>query len=177
MRQVLVGVPLPRDIAEVLEKAQGGLHTGRLVGRADMHVQLADLGPQPEEKTAAVAEALQKVEAGPFYLSLEGLGMRGGAAPDTLYAEADLPAGLKTLHKQVGRAVRLAEVELAHERYTPYVALARFGALGAHDLKQIMSFLSRRMSLSAGPFPVTDFQLYECDGTGQSTRASFALLG
>lgn len=107
----------------------------------------------------AVRKKLADVSTGPFWIKLEGLGTLGGNAPHTLYAEADLARGLKDLHTLVGRAVREAGVPLDYQKWTPHVPMARFDALGQHDLKQIMSFLSRRAALSAGPFAVTDFEL------------------
>lgn len=154
-----VVLPLPKDVHDVLEKALGGLHAGRPVPRALINLPLADLGNQPDAMIDAVRRKLGEVSTGPFWIKLEGLGTLGGNAPHTLYAEADLSRGLKDLHTLVGRAVREAGVPLEYQRWTPHVPIARFEALGQHDLKQIMSFLSRRAALTAGPFPVTDFQL------------------
>ena len=159
MVAALVVLPLPKDVGDVLEKALGGLHAGRPVPRAQMNLPLAALGDLPEAVLDAVKRKLGEVSTGPFWIKLEGLGTLGGNAPHTLYAEAELARGLKDLHTLVGRAVREAGVALEYQKWTPHVPLARFDGLGQHDLKQIMSFLSRRAALSAGPFPVTDFEL------------------
>ena len=162
----VIGVPLPRDVIAILEKAQGGLPVGRHVAPKGMHVGLADLGEHLGPGVQSVREKLHAVESGPFYLSIDGLGTRGGQQPTEVYAEIEKSTGLRNLHKMVGRAVRLAGVELSHERFTPGVAIAHFGDMAQHDLKQIMSFLSRRAGLSAGPFPVTDFALYAVKPAG-----------
>ncbi|HET7409166.1 MAG TPA: RNA 2',3'-cyclic phosphodiesterase [Paracoccaceae bacterium] len=152
-------LPLPRDVRDALGKAQGGLHAGRPVPSERLNLPLADLGDQPEDVLAAVRTGLAEIATGPFYVGIQGLGTLGGNAPHTLYAEAELSPGLKDLHALVRRAVRDAGVTLDFQRWTPHVPIAHFEALGQHDLKQIMSFLSRRAALSAGPFPVTDFEL------------------
>jgi 2'-5' RNA ligase len=159
MAAASVVLPLPRDVTDILGKALGGLHVGRHVPPGQMHLPLAELGDQPDDALDAVRAGLAGVSTGPFYVRLEGLGTLGGNAPRLLYAEAGLEPGLKDLHTLVGRAVREAGVPLQYQKWTPHVPLAHFDGLGQHDLKQIMSFLSRRAALSAGPFPVTDFEL------------------
>lgn len=154
-----VVLPLPREVREILARAQEGLHAGRAVTPEQLALPLADLGDQPEAALSEVRTALAEVSPGPFYVRLQGLGTLGGNAPHTLYAEAELSPGLKDLHAMVRRALRDAGVAVDYQRWTPHVPLARFEALGQHDLKQIMSFLSRRAALSAGPFPVTEFEL------------------
>lgn len=52
-----------------------------------------------------------------------------------------------------------AGLPLKPERLAPYVTIAEFDELGPNDLRGIMSFLSRRAALRAGPFPATDFNL------------------
>ncbi len=178
---VQVGIPLPRDVTEILAKAQGGLHAGEPVPPECFYLLIADLGEQPNLIIDKLRTALEAVGGAPFYVKLEGLGTIGGQRPTELYAEAELPAGLKALHKSVGVVVREAGVELAYQRYTPRVVLAEFPEIGQHDLKQIMSFLSRRQSLSAGPFPVTQYCLYALreteEGTVQETISTYELTG
>lgn len=154
-----VVLPLPGEVVDALTKALGGLHAGRPVPPEAMSLPLAELGEPSDAVLDAVRQKLAEVSTGPFWIKLEGLGTLGGNAPHTLYAEADLARGLKDLHTLVGRAVREAGVPLDYQKWTPHVPMARFDALGQHDLKQIMSFLSRRAALSAGPFAVTDFEL------------------
>lgn len=159
MPHATVVLPLPRDVRDALGKAQGGLHAGRMVPPERLNLPLADLGEQSEDVLTTVRDALTEISTGPFYVRLQGLGTLGGNAPHTLYVEAGLSPGLKDLHALIRRAVRDAGVALDYQRWTPHVPLAHFDTLGQHDLKQIMSFLSRRAALSAGHFPVTDFEL------------------
>ena len=167
MASYFIGAPVPRDISEKLEKALGGLHAGVPERSKNFHILLGDLGEQPDDVIDGICEALERVAIGPFYLSVEGLGTLGGNAPTVLYAELEQAKGLKSLHRLVGREVREAGVSMAHARVDPHIPMARFGDMGQHDLKQIMSFLSRRAALTAGPFPVTDFNLYRA-GTDEA---------
>lgn len=160
MADYFIGAPVPRDIIEILQKALGGLHAGTSELAKNFHIWLGDLGEQPDDAIEKVGEALERVSLSPFYISFDGLGTIGGNAPSVLYAELEQARGLKSLHRLVGREVREAGVAMAHARVDPHIPMARFDDLGQHDLKAIMSFLSRRASLSGGPFPVTDICLY-----------------
>lgn len=176
-----VVLPLPREVRDLLAKAAGGLHVGRPVAPEALSLPLTELGEPTDEMLGTVAQALGAVAPGPFFVSLSGLGTLGGNAPHTLYAEAELSPGLKDLHGLVRRALREAGVAVAYQRWTPHVPLAHFDALGQHDLKQIMGFLSRRAGLSAGPFPVTDFELIAlrpgAEGPVREVVQSYALSG
>ncbi|MEM7423263.1 MAG: RNA 2',3'-cyclic phosphodiesterase [Pseudomonadota bacterium] len=176
-----VGLPISKGVASTLEKAQGGLHAGLMVPPSEMHVTVADLGEQSEDLVEPIKRELGAISLPPVNIEIDGLGTIGGNAPEELYAEVKTEAGLKNLNKMVGRAVREAGVPLAHTRYVPRVTMARFGAMGQHDLKQIMSFLSRRAALSAGPFMVMDFNLYGISdgptGPEHTIVETFALEG
>lgn len=160
MAEAIVGIPLPREVAQKLAHAQGGLETGEHVEPEAFMLLLAELGDQPEDRLQAVRNALDAVSSNVFYVEVEGLGTLGGAAPTRVYAEVKLTDPLKELHRQVGAVIRDAGVPLPYQGYTPQIPLAHFGALGQFDLRQIMSFVSRRAGLRAGPFPVTKFALY-----------------
>ncbi len=154
-----VGLPLPRDVADVLEKAQGGLHAGMMVPKECFFITIADLGELTEAALADVRKALADVRVGPFYMNVSGVSTHGGNAPRVVFAGTDTPNGLKKLHNLVMREVRKAGLPLEHAQFVPYISIAEFDELGPNDLRQIMSFLSRREALAAGPFPVTDMQL------------------
>lgn len=160
MTEAIVGIPLPRDVVDVLARAQGGLAVGRHVAPEDLTLSLADLSEVPDETLAAVRRGLGGVSANAFSLAVEGLDTTGGNAPVAVSAAVPLTPSLKDLHARVGQAVREAGVPLAYQKYTPSIVLSRFAAMGQHDLKQIMSFLSRRSGLKAGPFLVSEFALY-----------------
>lgn len=169
MKTAIVGVPIPAEVRAALEKAQGGLHTGDFVAADNMHVNVADIGEQPDWMIDKLVAALTQVEVGPFYIKIDGLGTEGGTAPTEIYAEVEDATLLKKLHRQVTRVARVEGVDIPHQKWTPGVTLARFGELGQHDMKQIMSFLSRRVGLSAGPFPATEFVLWEVKQDGGRT--------
>ncbi|MEM1160285.1 MAG: hypothetical protein AAGJ28_05080 [Pseudomonadota bacterium] len=156
----LIGLPLPQEITGQLEKVQSGLPVGAHLPGSFMHIAIADLGEHLMSGLNAVAEKLSLVDVGPFYLNVTGVGTLGGNQPTEVYAEIDSARKLLELHKQVGRIVRLAGLDLPHEKYTPRVTLAEIYELEQFDLKQIMGFLQRRSGFSAGPFPVTEICLY-----------------
>lgn len=161
MKTTIVGVPIPAEVRGVLEKAQGGLHTGQMVPGANMHVGVAEFGEQPDWMVDKLVASLAQVEVAPFYIAIEGLGAEGGQSPTSVYAEIEDPKPLKKLNRQVTRLARVEGVEIPHAGYSPGITLATFGQLGPNDMKMILSFCSRRAGMSAGPFPATEFVLWE----------------
>ena len=179
MITAFIGLPLPRDVADVLVKAQGGLHAGEPVPRECFFVAVAALGEVTEDALGAIRRELAQVRVGPFYLNVAGVDTTGGGDTRIVYAGTDTPRGLKELHAQASRAVRKAGLPLPPERAAPHITIAEFGALGPNDLQQIMSFLSRREALKAGPLPVTDFALIvlreDDEGLVQETLQTYPL--
>lgn len=160
MTRLFVGFGLPKDVTAVLEKAQNGLYSNGLVAPRNFHVTLAFLDEQDDAMIGKIKAALSVIKAGPFALNIEGVGTFGGATPRSVHAEIEMITGLKNLHRKISRAMRELSLDLPHDKYAPHVTLARLDEFGTHDLKQIMSFLSRRVSLKAGPFVVDAFTLY-----------------
>ena len=161
MKTAIVGVPIPAEVRSILEKAQGGLHAGQLVPGENMHVAVADFGEQPDWMIDKLITSLTQVEVAPFYITVSGLGTEGGQTPTAVYAEIEDDKQLKKLNRQVTRIARVDGVEIPHAGYSPGIRLARFGELAQHDMKMILSFCSRRAGLTAGPFPATEFVLWE----------------
>lgn len=161
MKTTIVGVPIPEEVRAALVKALGGLESGKHVAAENMHVAVAEFGEQPDWMVDKLIAALNQVEVGPFYVKIEGLGTSGGASPDTVYAEVPEATQLKKLHRQVTRVARVEGVDIPHQNWSPGVTLAHFGELGPHDLKLLLGFCQRRAGLTAGPFPATEFVLWE----------------
>lgn len=161
MKRAVVGVPIPAEVRQVLEKALGGLETGQHIAGGNMHVAIADFGEQPDWMIEKVQQTLSQVEVGPFYIKVAGLETEGGASPTSLHASIEDPAQLKKLHRQVTRVARVDGIDIPHQKFTPGIEIARFGPLGQHDMKLILGFCSRRSGMTAGPFPATEFVLWE----------------
>lgn len=161
MKSAIVGIPIPAEVRSTLEKAQGGLHTGRMAPGENMHVGVAEFGEQPDWMIDKLMASLAQVEVAPFYVSVAGLGTEGGQSPTAVFAEIEDPKTLKKLNRQVTRIARVEGVDIPHAGYNPGIVLATFGELGPHDMKTILSFCSRRAGMTAGPFPATEFVLWE----------------
>lgn len=144
MKTAIVGIEVPSEVRQTLEKALGGLHAGAFVAGENMHVAVADLGEQPDWMIDKLKVALDQVEVGPFYIKIEGLNTVGGQHPTAIYAEVVEAKPLKTLHRQVTRVARVEGVEIPHQSWSPGVTIARYDELEKHDMKLMLGFLQRR---------------------------------
>lgn len=173
-----VALPIPSEVAEVLEKAQEGLHAGELLPREAFFVTVVDLGEVSAGDLRTIEGALHEVRQSPFYVKVSGVGTQG-SDPRIVHAETDRAPGMENLHSQVGRALRKAGIPLEISRLAPRITIAEFPEMGQHDMRHIMSFLSRREGMEAGRFPATDFQLIAMhdteEGLMQETVATYQL--
>lgn len=169
MKSAIVGIEIPGEVSAALEKAQGGLHAGKPVARENMHVAIADLGEQPDWMIDKLQKALEQVEVGPFYIEIAGLNTVGGQQPTAVYAEVTEAKPLKTLHRQVTRVARVEGVDIPHQAWHPGVTIAQFDDMEQHDMKLMLGFLQRRAGLKAGPFPATEFTMWEVREEGGKT--------
>lgn len=161
MIRAFVGIPLPEEVADVLEAAQAGMPAGRVVPAENFHITIAFLGEQPRPVLEDAHDALDEVRAPGFSLRIEGLGMFGGDRPRVLFASVAPEPGLELLRRKVQRAVRGAGIDLARARFHPHVTLARFGdGLRGEAAAEMQSFVARRVGVRAGPFSVDRFVFF-----------------
>jgi 2'-5' RNA ligase len=164
MIRAFVGIPLPDAARSSLTAAQAGLPSGRVVSEENFHLTLAFRGGHPMPVIEDVHLALDTIRVPAFDLSLEGVGLFGGARPRVLYAGVVPQPVLTHLRRKVMQAAREAGLGLPHERFTPHVTLARFNAgLAGEAAQEMRDFAARRMGLQTGPFAVEKFVLFRSD--------------
>lgn len=161
MIRAFVALPLPDQVCDTLEAAQAGLPAGRPVPPENLHLTLVFLGEHPEPVIEDVHLALEDLRAPGFDLTIDGIGVFGGAVPRLLYASVAPEPALAHLRRKVARAAREGGLTPEGGRFTPHVTLARFPKdLSGEDLQALQAFLGRRTALAAGPFAVEGFSLY-----------------
>ena len=125
--RAFVGLPLPDDALDALERLQEDIPVGRIVPAENLHLTLAFLDEQPEHALHQLHRELEQIEATPFSLYIRGLDLFGGGKPRILFAAVEPDPALSRLRGQVRRAAERAEMDLSRERFRPHITLARFG--------------------------------------------------
>ena len=161
MIRSFVGLGVPSDVAATLFVAQSDLPVGRMVPREHFHITLAFLGEHPEPVVEDAHLALDAIRSTGFSLSLAGVGLLGDARPRAVVADVSPEPGLSHLRRKVVQALRESGLTIDRSRYRPHVTLARLGTLGVEDRLAAEAFVARQSRLSAGPFDVTGFTLFE----------------
>jgi len=148
------------DTRDVLEDLQEDIPVGRLVPGDNLHLTLAFLDDQPEERLEDLHFQLETLTAPSFDVTFDGLGTFGGARPRVVFAVVEPSAPLLELRRTVVQAARRAGMTLPHETYRPHITLARLRSdlsdeahmrlqdyLGAEFLTAIPPFRARSLVL------------------------------
>lgn len=178
--RAFVGLPLPDEVIDALERAQSGLSVGRQVDPENLHLTLAFLDDQPEAALAALDEELGQITGPVPALQITGLDVLGGDNARLVFAAVAPDAALSSLRNRVRGAVRAAGIALKRERFRPHVTLARFRQRKAPgEAEKLAAFLTREGGLSFPAFTVSEFALYRStltpDGAVYDVLASYPL--
>lgn len=158
MHRLFIAIRPPAPVRELLLDTMEGLEGARWQEGEKLHVTLRFVGEVETPVGNDLAAALAQIEAAPFPLRIEGIGhFERKGHPHAIWARVVPDPGLEALRQKVERACEAAGLERETRRFTPHITLARLnqssGAIGP--------WLSRWAALSAGPWPVEDFALWE----------------
>ena len=161
MIRAFVGLPVPEEVARVLEGAQAGLQIGHLVPRENLHLTLAFLGEHPEPVIEDVHDGLSMILAPRVEVKTTGLGLFGGERPRLMFADVEATEPLKALRKKVRQAAHGHGVTLSSERFHPHITLARFGrGVDGEDALAVGVFAARNQARARVDFVAESFCLY-----------------
>ena len=151
--RAFVGLPLPEPWIAPLVRAQGAVPGGRKPDADDLHVTLAFLDDQPEDRLDALHEAL---EARPLpAATLTPLAYAAFGRDRARLVALDLAPdpGLAALRDRVRAAARSAGIDLPRERFRPHVTLVRFGATAPPDAARLPRALAGLGAPAMAPAP------------------------
>ena len=121
-----------------------------------MHLTLRFFGDVSPSVADEIDEALARIEAPSFSLTVRGLAAFGTAQPSTLYAGIEASEGLAALQRAVDRAARQAGVKPEGKPFVPHVTLAR---MRGGQARQVAQFLGDGGHLRFPAFVVEQFVL------------------
>ena len=157
--RAFAAIPVPEDVADILEDLQEDLPAGNPVPGENMHLTLAFLGEVRQPDLEEVHLAFERLRAPPFEVALTGLGQFGGSAPRAVYAAVEDDPALRHLQAKVEQAARGAGIDLPRRRFVPHVTLARLK--GRRDeAAAVATFTTRRATISVPPFEADAFCLF-----------------
>jgi RNA 2',3'-cyclic 3'-phosphodiesterase len=153
MLRLFVGIALPPELKLRLSLLCSGIPGARWVDPGNYHLTLRFIGEVDEGLAGDIDEALMKIRAPRFQVTLAGIGHFGDRM---LWAGVDKSPPLMHLRDKVESA--LVRLGLAPEtrRYAPHVTLARLR--NASEAK-LHAFLAEHALFRADAFPVARFSL------------------
>lgn len=157
MMRLFVGIDLPPALKLRLSLLCGGIPHAKWVDPGNFHVTLRFIGEVDEGAAADVHEALRRIRAGRFVLTLAGIGQFGtGTKTRQVWAGIENNADLLALHEKVENAMMRTGLAPEPRKYTPHVTLARFSQPPGPRLQ---SYMETHSLFRAEPFPVDRFSL------------------
>jgi len=153
MLRLFVGIELPPALKLQLSLLAAGLPGAKWVDPGNYHLTLRFIGETDEGEAADIHDALAKIRAPRFALSLATVGHFGLRQ---LWVGVERSPALAHLHELVDKAVSRLGHESEERRYTPHVTLARLRGTSPGKLQQ---YIGAHALFRADPFPVEHFDL------------------
>lgn len=158
MFRLFVALPLPEDVRSHLASLCSGLPGARWVAPEAMHVTLRFIGEVGGAEAEDIHEALERIQAPAFDLTLSGLGcFESGRRVHSLWVGIEREPNLLRLQEKIESALVRTGIEPERRKFKAHVTLARFRG-GDHP--RIGTFIERNNRFAMTPFPVDRFTLF-----------------
>jgi len=156
--RLFIAIRPPASVRDRLIDAMEGVEGARWQDEDALHLTLRFVGEVETPVANDLTARLARIERPPFELRVTGVGAfeKKGAA-HTIWAKVPPTEPLETLRQKVERACELAGLPRETRRFTPHITLARLN----RSTGPIGDWLSVWNDLTAGPWQVEDFMLYE----------------
>lgn len=156
--RLFIALRPPEPVRDRLVDAMEGLESARWADEDNLHLTLRFVGEVERPVANDLAATLARIAWPRFALRIAGVGhfdRRG--RPTALWARVAPSRELEGLRQKVEAACEAAGLGREARRFTPHVTLARL----AGPSGDIGGWLARFGDLTAGPWPVEEFILYE----------------
>ncbi|HKY93995.1 MAG TPA: RNA 2',3'-cyclic phosphodiesterase [Kiloniellales bacterium] len=167
--RLFVALKLPDEIRDRLGDLEQPLPGARWVPPDNFHLTLRFIGEVDGGLAHDIDTALMGIDGRGFELRLAGLGHFGeGQKTRSLYAAVAPTEPLSRLQQKVDQALQRLGLAPEGRKFKPHVTLARFRS-GAASMPHLERFLVANALFRAGPFPVTDFSLFQSFTSGEGS--------
>lgn len=167
MIRLFTAIALPPGIGEGLLSRQHGIEGARWRPLEAFHITLRFIGEVPENVADDLDEALMKIEAPAFDLTLAGVGHFGeGADIHAVWAGVEESAPLRRLQKANESAARAAGLKPETRVYAPHVTLAY---LKRPAVPEVGAWIQSHNLLKSPSFHVDRFGLYSSWRTSEGS--------
>ena len=172
MLRLFVAIPLPDEVGDALDRLCTGIQGARWVDRDAMHLTLRFIGEVDGAIAEDVHEALLRVGAPAFDLTVSGVDCFEQAGKvRSLWAGVEKQPLLVHLRDKVESALVRAGIEPVRRKFKPHITLARFRG---ETIGRIGSFIQRHSRIALPSFTVDHFTLFRSHLS--SERAYYEVL-
>ncbi len=161
MPRLFSGIELPAEIAQRLTMLRGGLEGARWVEPENYHITLRFIGDVDGDTATRFSEALSRIEADAFSLTLDGTGSFGRGKPRAVWAGVTSSEPLDTLRRAHEKAALIAGLEPEPRNFHPHVTPARMRNVSA---SKVAKYLEYNGAFLTPVFAVTRFALFSARG-------------
>lgn len=161
MKRAFLALDLPDTQRAALRLQQFLLPLPGKVEPENFHLTLLFLGEQPLAVLEALHDRLCDLHPPQFALTLQGLGLFGGAKARVAWAGVAACQPLMHLQARCASAAALAGARFDARKFVPHVTLGRFPPPDPVDQMRLKRGVAEGLGFRSGPFTVREFLLYE----------------
>ena len=160
MIRAFLGIDLPAELRGELRLLQFLLPLPRKVEPEAMHLTLVFLGDCPEPALEAAHEGFLALREPSLALSLQGLGLFGGARPHAAWAGLAPSAALARLQAKAETIARRAGCPVPGRKFHPHVTLGRFPPPAFPELTRLERSIAEGGGFRSRPWLVERLTLW-----------------
>lgn len=167
MTRLFVALRPPAAVRRILLAATAGVVGARWQDDSQLHLTLRFVGEIDPSQAEDLAAELGLIDAPRFDLRIAGVGhFEKRDRLHALWAAVVPSPPLEMLQQKVERVCQRIGLEPEHRKFTPHLTLARLGGRSG----PVGDWLAVNGALSAGPWPVDEFRLYESQLSAAGSR-------
>ena len=160
MKRAFLALDLPDTQRAALRLQQFLLPLPGKVEPENFHLTLLFLGEQPLAVLEALHDRLCDLRLHPFALTLQGLGLFGGAKARVAWAGVAACQPLMHLQARCASAAALAGARFDARKFVPHVTLGRFPPPPPEQAARLEAAMVAQQGFRGGPWHVTEITLF-----------------